>query len=251
MSLLTGKVALVIGGGRGIGAATARVLAEQGATVAVSYFQNAAAAEALAQTIREHGGKVTLYQSDAHDLGQVEQLVQAAYNLEGHLDILVYSAPSRGLIRPFLSLSWEEFIKAPESELKGAYAAAKAVVPLMRQQHSGHLVFVTSGWAKYPTMPGLCSLAPAFGALVSFVKALAQEFGPDGITVNTVAPGMVDTKLSAQMPPEVRQRAIGMTPLRRIATPEDVARVIAFLASDASGFMTGTYVPVSGGAAMD
>ncbi len=148
-------------------------------------------------------------------------------------------------------MSWEDFILASQSELKAAYEIAQAVLPLMRRQHTGHMVFVSSGWAKYPTMAGLCSLAPAFGALVSLVKALAKEFGPDGITVNTVAPGMVDTDLSTQMPPQVRQQVAAMTPLGRIATPEDIARVIAFLASDASGFMTGTYVPVSGGLTMD
>ncbi|MCL4393851.1 MAG: SDR family oxidoreductase [Chloroflexi bacterium] len=121
----------------------------------------------------------------------------------------------------------------------------------MSQQHSGKLVFVTSGWGKYPNMPGLCSLSPAFGAEVSFVKALAREFGPNGITVNAVAPGMVETDLSAGMSPQVRQQISAATPLGRIAMPDDIARVIVFLASDASGFMTGTYVPVSGGMAMD
>ncbi len=100
-------------------------------------------------------------------------------------------------------------------------------------------------------MPGLTSLVLAFGALASFVRSLAQEFGPDGITVNTVAPGMVETQLSAKLPPEVRQQVIANTPLRRVASPEDIARVIAFLASDASSFLTGTYIPVNGGMIMD
>ncbi len=100
-------------------------------------------------------------------------------------------------------------------------------------------------------MPGLTSLVLAFGALASLVRALAQEFGPDGITINTIAPGMVETQLSANLPPEIRQQLIAITPLRRIATPEDIAQVIAFLASDASGFLTGTYIPVNGGAIMD
>ncbi len=245
------KVALVVGGGRGIGGAAVQVLAEQGVTVVASYKHNTAAAEALAQTIREQGGKVTVHQSDAHDAAQVRELVQRAYDLEGHLDIVVHSAPAQGFIRPFLSLSWEEFILATQSKLRAAYEIAHAALPLMRQRHSGHLVFVTSGWAKYPNIAGLCSLSPAFGAEVSLVKALAKEFGPDGITVNAVAPGMVETNLSAEMPLEVRQQVIAMTPLGRIAKPEDIARVIAFLASDASGFVTGTSVPVSGGMAMD
>ncbi len=249
--LLTGKVALVVGAGRGIGAATARLLAEQGATVAVCYLKNTTAAEALAQSIAERGGKVKLYQADARDADQVRHLVKDVFDLEGRLDIVVHSVPAQGFIKPFLSFEWEDFILAAQSELKAAFEVAHAVLPLMRRQHAGRLVFVTSDWAKHPTMAGLCGLVPAFGALVSLVKALAKEFGPDGITVNTVAPGMVDTELSAQMPPEVRRQVAAMTPLGRVATPEDIAQVIAFLASDASGFMTGTYVPVSGGLTMD
>jgi 3-oxoacyl-[acyl-carrier protein] reductase len=251
MKPFEGRVALVVGGGRGIGAATARLLAEQGATVALSYVRNAQTAQALGQSIRERGGKVAIYQSDVHDAEQVDKLVQSACDLEGHLDIVVQSAPGQGYIRPFLSLAWQDFVLPAQSKLKACYEIGRAVLPIMRRQHSGHLVIVTSGWARNPSMPGLASLAPAFGAEVSLAKALAQEFGPDGITVNAVAPGMVDTDLSSQMPPEVRAAVIANTPLRRIATPEDIARVIVFLAGEASGFMTGTYVPVNGGIVMD
>jgi len=227
------------------------LLATQGATVAFSYLRNADTAEAVAQSIRAQGGQVSLWQADAHDMTQVRVLVQRTADLAGHLDIVVHSVPPNGQIRPFLSFAWEDFVRGPESELKAAFVAAQAVLPLMSAQHAGRLVYITSGWAKYPNMDGLTSLAPAFGALVSLTRALAKEFGPHGITVNTVAPGMVETDLSAQMPLEVRMQIAAMTPLGRIATPDDVAQVIGFLASDASRFMTGTYLPVSGGLAMD
>jgi 3-oxoacyl-[acyl-carrier protein] reductase len=248
---LAGKVALVVGGGRGIGAATVRLLVEQGATVAFSYVQNTAAAEALAQTIRANGMKVEFWQADAHDAEQVKALVQRTRDLAGHLDIVINCVPPQGLIKPFATFTWEEFILGVDSELKTAYELAQAAIPLMRDQHAGRLVFVTSAWAKYPNMDCLTSLSPAFAAQVGFVKALAKEIGRDGITVNTVAPGMVDTNLSTQMPPEVRQQVSAITPLGRIASPEDIAQVITFLASDMSGFMTGTYIPVSGGLMMD
>jgi 3-oxoacyl-[acyl-carrier protein] reductase len=246
-----GKVALVAGGTRGIGAATTRILAEQGATVIASYERDAAAAEALAESIRTSGGKMLPRQSDARDPEQMSRLVQEAHQLTGRLDIVVHSVPARGLIRPFLDFTWEDFILAPQTELKSAYELAHAALPVMRAQRSGHFIFVNSDWGRHSNMPGLTSLVLAFGALASLARALALEFGPDGITVNTIAPGMVETQLSANLPPEVRHQIAAITPLRRIATPEDVARVIAFLASDASGFLTGTYIPVNGGIIMD
>lgn len=248
---LAGKNALVVGGGRGIGAATVRLLAEQGATVTFNYLQNKAAAENLAQQVRQMGAKVNFWQADAHDPDQVKALVQRAHDSEGHLDIVVKSVPPHGEFKPFSQFTWEEFIRGTDSELKTAFELSQATLPYMRAQRSGHLVFVTSAWAKYPSMDGLTNMTPAFAAEVGFVKALAKEVGSEGITVNTVAPGFVDTDLSRFMPPEVAQQVAASTPLGRVATAEDIARVIVFLASDASNFMTGTYVPVSGGQAMD
>lgn len=249
--MLEGKTALVVGGGRGIGAATAQILAREGAVVAASYLRDRDAAEALAERVRRRGGTIELFQSDAHDPQQLRDLVERGNALRGRLDIVVHSAPAQGVMRPLSTLSWEEFILPVESKLRAAYEIARAAVPLMRKGRSGRLVFVSSGWAKQPSMAGLCGLASAFGAEVSFVRALSREVGPDGITVNAVAPGMVETSLSAQMGPQVRERIVAMTPLGRIATPEDIAGVIAFLASDESGFMTGSYLPVSGGMATD
>ncbi len=154
-------------------------------------------------------------------------------------------------MKPFLAFGWEEFILAAQSKLKSCYEIAQAALPIMQRKRAGRFVFMGSAWARYPNLPVLSSLAPAFGAMNSLVKALAKEFGPDGITINAVLPGMVETELSLQMPPEVRQQVAALTPLGRIATPEDVARVIAFLASDASGFVTGVCLPVSGGLTMD
>ena len=245
------RAVLIVGGGRGIGAAAARLLARQGAAVSVSYLSNAATAEALAESIRAQGGRIDIFKSDAQDSEQVRELVKRVYESNGRLDAIVHSAPSQGAIRPISTLSFEEFIGPIESRLKAAYEITRAAIPLMQERHSGRLVFITSGWAKNPSMAGLCALSSAFGAEVSFVKALARELGPSGITVNAVAPGLVETELSARMPESVRQSVVASTPLGRIAAPDDIAGVIAFLAGEESGFMTGTYVPVSGGAAME
>jgi 3-oxoacyl-[acyl-carrier protein] reductase len=244
---LENKVALVMGGGRGIGAATVRLLAAQGAKVIFTYVQNRATAEALAAEVGSKGGRATAQQVDAHDADQVRALVQRICDQDGRLDAVISSVPPHGMIKPFEYFTWDEFIQATTTELKTVFELSRAVLPVMRAQRSGHIVFVTSGWAKYPSMDGLTSLTPAFAAQVGFVRALARECGRDNITVNAIAPGMVDTDLSAQMPEQVRQQVAAITPLGRIAVPDDVARVISFFASDASGFITGTYVPVNGG----
>jgi 3-oxoacyl-[acyl-carrier protein] reductase len=247
---LEGKVALIIGGGRGIGAATARMMAAQGASVVIAYLRNAAAAENIVQEISSKGGQAIAVQTDARDEQQVHHLVQQAIDSYGHIDILIYSAPPHGVFKPFLRLSWEEFIRTVNSELKGVFETTQAVLPFMRRQRYGRIVYLASNVATSPSMQGASSLGAAFAALISLAKFLAKEHGPDGITVNTVLPSMVNTDLSAMIPPEMRQYLASITPLQRIAEPEDIARVVTFLAGDESGFMTGTSVPVNGGLAM-
>ena len=248
---LDGKVALVIGGGRGIGAASARVLASQGASVAVNYLQNAASAEQVVAQIRAAGGKAISVQADVLDIGQVARMVELTHGAYGRLDILVHSASVSAIFKPFAQLSWEEFMRGIDGVLRGVFNSTKAVLPLMQQQHYGRIVYIGSGVGKTPLVPGAISLSTGKAGLVAFAKYIAREYGPYGITANVVAPGMVETDLSAVMPAEHKQRAIAMTPLGRIAQPEDIARVVAFFASDASGFMTGAYAPVNGGMTMD
>ncbi|HLI88085.1 MAG TPA: SDR family oxidoreductase [Ktedonobacteraceae bacterium] len=248
---LDGKVALVIGGGRGIGAASARVLASQGASVAVNYLQNAASAEQVVAQIRAAGGKAISVQADVLDIGQVAHMVELTHGAYGRLDILVHSASVSAIFKPFAQLSWEEFMRGIDGVLRGVFNSTKAVLPLMQQQDYGRIVYIGSGVGKTPLVPGAISLSTGKAGLVAFAKYIAREYGPYGITANVVAPGMVETDLSAVMPAEHKQRAIAMTPPGRIAQPEDIARVVAFFASDASGFMTGAYAPVNGGMTMD
>jgi 3-oxoacyl-[acyl-carrier protein] reductase len=148
-------------------------------------------------------------------------------------------------------LSWDEFALGVNNELRAAFLLTKAVLPSMRQQHYGRIAYISSGLAKTPSVEGAISIATAKAGLVAFAKYIAKEYGPSGITANVVSPSMVETELSAMIPAEHRQRLEAMTPLGRIAQPEDVARVIAFFASDDSGFMTGVYAPVNGGLTME
>lgn len=246
-----GKVALVVGGGRGIGAATARLLAERGASVTVNYLKNEATASQVVAHIQVHGGHAIAFQANVRDPQQVEALVQATRDTYGHIDILVNSSSPSGVFKRFEQMSWEEFALGVNNELRAAFLLTKAVLPGMQQQQYGRIIYLSSGLAKNPSVEGAISIATAKAGLIAFAKYIAKEYGPSGITANVVSPSMVETELSAMIPAEHRQRQTALTPLGRIAQPEDIARVIAFFASDDSGFMTGVSAPVNGGLTME
>jgi 3-oxoacyl-[acyl-carrier protein] reductase len=246
-----GKTALIAGGGRGIGAATAKLLAARGANVVVNYLQNAATASQIVAQIQAHGGKALAVQANIRENSQVEALVQATRDTYGRIDILINSSNPSGVFKPFEQMIWEEFVLGVTNELRGAFLLTKAVLPTMRASHYGRIIFLGSGLAKAPSVEGAISIATAKAGLVAFAKHIAKEYGPSGITANVVSPSMVETELSAKIPAEHRQRLAATTPLGRIAQPEDIARVIAFFASDDSGFMTGIETPVNGGLTME
>ncbi len=254
---LKGKVALVTGaGGRGIGAAAARELATRGAQVIVNYRSNKSQAQEVVETIVAVGGEACAIQADVLDEKQVAQMVAETIATYGRIDILVNSkggqplgrTPSGWGAHSFLDISWEELESRINGEIRAAFNVTKAVVPIMERQHYGRLVYVSSEHSQGPGAPGMIANGTAKAGLNTFVVYLAHELGPFGITANVVSPGMVLSEATERIVPvEFRNRVVEATPLRRATQPEDVARVIAFFASDDSALMTGVYAPVTGG----
>ena len=248
--MLNEKVAIITGASRGIGAATAALFAKHGAKVVVNYANNVSAAEEVVTSIRENGGQAIPVQADVRNEDDMSSLVDQTISHFGKVDILVNNAAINFAMKSFSDMEWDEFKLKLEEEMKAAFISTKSVLPMMKEQKYGKLVYISSGLSHQP-LPGFIAHGTAKAAMNSFVRYLAQELGPYNITANTVAPGMVDTDATKHTPAEEKEKTAMFTPLGRIANPEDVARAALFFASDQSAFMTGTYAPVSGGMEMN
>jgi 3-oxoacyl-[acyl-carrier protein] reductase len=247
--LMKDRVVLVTGASRGIGAATAIRLAEHGAAVAVNYLENETAARQVVDAIAGKGGKALAVQADVREAGQVESMAQTVTEKLGPIDTLVINAGTRFPFAPFLQYEWKDFAAKLDGELQAAFFCCKAVAPGMVERKRGCIVGISSGLSRYPGV-GFCAHSTAKSALDALMKSLALELGPHGIRVNTVAPGLTLTDATSWMPEEQKQSAAAHTPMRRIGLPEDVAGAVLMVASDEGGFVTGTYLPVSGGTQM-
>jgi 3-oxoacyl-[acyl-carrier protein] reductase len=244
------KVALIAGGSRGIGAATSQLLASHGMRVVVNYRSSDSDATAVVEAIHAAGGEAMAVKADVCVPDEVDRLMETVAAQWGTVDVLVNTVLIPYAIKPFRELTWSEFGGKLENEMLAAFTLTRAVTPGMIDKGYGRIVHLGTNLARNPR-EGMIALGASKAAVTTFARYVAQELGPHGITVNVVAPGMVGTEISTTVPEPIRARIIAATPLGRIAQPEDVARVIAFYADDASGFMTGTSVPVNGGLAMD
>ncbi|WP_243303053.1 SDR family NAD(P)-dependent oxidoreductase [Geothrix oryzisoli] len=241
---LAGKVALVTGASRGIGAAVARALAGRGAAVAVNYFGSEAAALAVVTEIQAAGGRAMAVKADARDRGQVEAMAAAVKAELGPIGLLVLNASISFPMQGFLDYPWEAFEAKLLGELGAAFHGCRAVVPQMLEQKKGAIVAITSGLARNPGW-GFCAHSSAKAGLEGFVRALAFELGPMGIRVNAVAPGLTLTDATANLPDRNKQAAAEHTPLRRNGQAEDIAEAVVGILQ--AGFVNGATLPVNGG----
>ena len=247
-----GRVALVTGASRGIGAAVARLLASRGTRVVVNYRSSRDEADDVVASIRSAGGQAMAVQADVRDGSAVMGMVEQARAAMGEVEILVHNALIPYAIKSFREISADELAGKLDQEIRVAFLVTKAVVPGMTTRGYGRIVYLGTVLSQRPRA-GMIALGTSKAALSSFARFVAQELGPQGITVNVVAPGPVGetTTADAALDQEQRQHQAAQTALGRIANPDDVARAIAFYAGDDSEFITGTTAPVNGGLAMD
>lgn len=248
---MIGRVALITGGSRGIGAATALQFGRHGMAVGVNYYQNAVAAQAVVSAIQEAGGEALAVQADVEDLQQVEDMVQQVQGTFGPIDTLVLNAPARGnqheaVVAPFLESTWEGFEAVVLGQLRAAFYPSKLIVPTMMERQSGRIVLVSATRARRSNA-SFFALSVAKASVESMVRNLAEELGPYGIRVNAVGGGMILTDVNAFMPQALKDQVAQRTPLRRNGLPEEVASAILFLVSDQAAFITGSYLTVDGG----
>jgi 3-oxoacyl-[acyl-carrier protein] reductase len=246
---LSGKTALVTGGSRGIGRASAQMLARAGARVALSYIRDGGAAESAVATIRATGAEALALKADLSEPGEARELVQSTVSAWGRLDILVnnagiWEADAAG--EGGLGV-WDRTLAV---NLRGAYLVTDAAIAHLEKAR-GCLIFISST-AGQRGEAGHGAYASSKGALISYTKSLAAELGPRGIRVNCVAPGWVATDMTAETLSEIaaRKEIVRTIPLGRVAEPEEIAGPILFLASDLARFLQGEILNVNGGSVL-
>ncbi len=243
-----GKVAVVTGGSRGLGRGIAIELGKRGAKVVVNYQNNAAAADEVVQIIKDAGSAAVAVQSDVSQYEAAQNLIKTATEFGGRLDILVNNAgTTRDMLLAMMpEADWDLVIV---TNLKSAYNCSKAALkPMMRQKY-GRIVNIASV-AGVAGNAGQTNYSASKAGLIGFTKSLAKEIGARNITVNAVAPGFIPTDLTDEILSKRRDDVINATPLGRLGTIEDVARVVAFFASEDASFVTGQVLSVDGGMAM-
>lgn len=246
-SVLTGKVALITGGSRGIGRAIALGFAQAGAQVVVA-SRKRAGVDAVAEEIRQAGGTALAIAAHVGDEEAIRSLVQSALGAFGQIDVLVNNAATNPHFGPVLEASPAQWDKIMQVNLRGVFLLCQQVVPGMRGQGGGSIINMASIEGLQPSKGiGIYSVSKA--GLIHFTRALAQELGPLGIRVNALAPGLVRTDFSAALwkNADVAEAVAAHTPLRRLGVPEDIVGAALFLASSASDYVNGAVITVDGG----
>lgn len=243
--MLKGKVAVVTGASRGIGRAIALTLAKYGADVVVNYSGSKEKAEAVAEEIREMGQRAEVVQADVSKAEDCENLFAKAVQTFGTVDILVNNA---GITRDGLAVRMreEDFDKVIDTNLKGAFLCMKQAGAIMMKKRKGRIINISSVVAIYGNA-GQINYCAAKAGIIGMTKSLAKELAGRNVTVNAVAPGYIDTDMTAVLSDKVKEAVLAQIPLKRMGTPEDIAETVAFLASDKSSYITGQTIQVDGG----
>jgi 3-oxoacyl-[acyl-carrier protein] reductase len=245
---LTGKVALITGSSRGIGRAIALGMAAHGAKVAVNYVSNRAAADEVVEKIASCGGQAVAVQGDVSQAEDAKRIVDQTIATYEAIHILVNNA---GLTQDdlLLRMSEDAWDRVMSVNLRGAYLCTKAALRSMIRQRWGRIISVSSV-AGLVGNPGQANYAAAKAGLIGFTKSVAKEVASRNITANAIAPGLVKTEMTANLSEAQQQAVLGLVPLGRWATPEDIAPAAVFLASDEAGYITGSVLAIDGGLVM-
>ena len=243
--MLEGKIAVVTGASRGIGKAIAKKLAKLGATVVVNYNGSEAKAQEVAEEITQAGGKAEIVQCNVADYAACEEFIKAVIEKYGKIDILVNNAgiTKDGLL---MRMSEEDFANVIDINLKGTFNCMRFVSRQMMKQKSGRIVNMSS-------VVGVCgnagqvNYAASKAGVIGMTKSTAKELASRNICVNAVAPGYIDTDMTAVLPDKVKEAVLGQVPLGRMGRPEEIAEAVAFLASDRAAYITGQTIMVDGG----
>jgi 3-oxoacyl-[acyl-carrier protein] reductase len=242
----SGRVALVTGSSRGLGAAIARRLGRDGFAVAVNSLRDDTKAVEVARAIRDDGGVAEAFLADVTDERQVDGLVAAIADRLGPLDVLVLNATGPQPAAPLGEVGWTEHIAQLDFFVKSPVLLGRAVMAGMRARRYGRIIHIDSEVSDRPPV-GMSAYATAKSAQVGLSRTWARELAPFGITVNTVAPGFIPVERHADVGPDARQAYLATVPVGRWGVPEDIAHAVSFLASAGAGFVTGQRIVVDGG----
>ena len=243
-----GKTAVVTGGSRGIGRAVCLELAKGGANVVLCYAGNESAAAETVSACEALGAKAVAVKCDVADGAQVKALIDAAVKAFGRIDILVNNA---GITRDglLMMMKEEDFDAVISANLRGTFLCMKAVSRIMMKQRYGRIVNLSSVVGLRGNA-GQVNYAASKAGVIGMTKSLAKELASRGVTVNAVAPGFIDTDMTAAMPEAAKTATLASIPMQRLGAPEDIAKAVAFLASDDAAYITGQVLAVDGGMAM-
>ncbi|GAA4654345.1 3-oxoacyl-[acyl-carrier-protein] reductase [Anaerocolumna aminovalerica] len=246
--MLKNKVALVTGASRGIGRAIALTLAGYGAIVIINYCGSKEKAEEIVNQIKENGGTAIAYQADVADFEAVKTMFSDITKEYERIDILVNNA---GITKDnlILKMSEEEFDAVINTNLKGVFNCLKQASRIMLKQKEGRIINISS-ISGVVGNPGQANYCAAKAGVIGITKSLAKELGSRGITVNAVAPGYINTDMTAVLKDDLKEKVTELIPLKRLGEVEDIAETVAFLASDKASYITGQTIQVDGGLGM-